>query len=57
MFDGLRADYAKAFSNAPAFQVTHGFTLASQTQDPTYNFSALFIDDSVRLVFYLLGHG
>ncbi|KAG8813976.1 translocase of outer mitochondrial membrane [Serendipita sp. 401] len=45
MFDGLRVDYAKAFSHNPAFQITHGLTLASQTQEPSYNFSSLFISE------------
>lgn len=46
MFDGLRADYTKAFSHKPAFTISHAFTLASQTQDPTYTLSSYFIDDN-----------
>jgi mitochondrial import receptor subunit TOM40 len=49
MFDGARADLAKSLSHNPVFQVTHAFTLASQTQDPSYNFSSLFIGEKVRL--------
>ncbi|CAG7855153.1 SubName: Full=Probable TOM40-mitochondrial import receptor (MOM38) {ECO:0000313/EMBL:CCA68912.1} [Serendipita indica DSM 11827] len=42
MFDGLRADYTKAFSHKPAFTISHAFTLASQTQDPTYTLSSIY---------------
>ncbi len=52
MFDGARADLSKVLSANPAFQVTHAFTLGSQTQEPSYNFSSLFISDRVRAFFF-----
>lgn len=51
MFDGARADLSKVLSANPAFQVTHAFTLGSQTQEPSYNFSSLFISDRVSAFF------
>ena len=47
MFDGARADLTKALSLTPAFQVTHSFALASQTQLPSYNFGAIFANQKV----------
>ena len=46
-FDGARADLAKNLSVSPLFQVTHSFSLASQTAPPTYNFGAVFANNSV----------
>ena len=51
MFDGARADLTKALSLTPAFQVTHSFALASQTQLPSYNFGAIFANQKVCLVY------
>jgi len=48
-FDGARADLAKNLSVSPLFQVTHSFSLASQTAPPTYNFGAVFANNSVLL--------
>ncbi|TFY74723.1 hypothetical protein EWM64_g9290 [Hericium alpestre] len=49
MFDGARADLMKNLSMDPAFQVTHSFSLASQTAPPTYSFGALFMTQSIFL--------
>lgn len=49
LFDGARADLTKGLSLAPAFQVTHSFSLASQTQPPTYNFGAVYADNKTFL--------
>ncbi|KIM33684.1 hypothetical protein M408DRAFT_14314 [Serendipita vermifera MAFF 305830] len=49
MFDGARADLSKVLSTNPAFQVSHAFALGSQTQEPSYNFSSLFISDRTFL--------
>ncbi|KAL5529030.1 hypothetical protein ACEPAG_5004 [Sanghuangporus baumii] len=46
-FDGARADLTKALSVNPAFQVTHSFSLASQTALPSYNFGAIFANSKV----------
>lgn len=46
-FDGARADLAKSLSMLPLFQVTHSFSLASQTAPPTYNFGAVFATNQV----------
>ncbi len=48
IFDGARADLTKALSMKPAFQVTHSFSLASQTLPPSYNFGAVYATDEVR---------
>ena len=48
IFDGARADLTKALSVNPAFQVTHSFSLASQTAPPSYNFGAIFANSKVR---------
>ncbi|CAK5277691.1 unnamed protein product [Mycena citricolor] len=42
MFDGARADLTKSLSMNPLFQVTHSFSLGSQTAPPSYNFGAIF---------------
>ncbi|EJD06045.1 uncharacterized protein FOMMEDRAFT_139333 [Fomitiporia mediterranea MF3/22] len=47
IFDGARADLTKALSVNPAFQVTHSFSLASQTTLPSYNFGAIFANSKV----------
>lgn len=49
LFDGARADLTKGLSLAPAFQVTHSFSLASATQPPSYNFGAVFADNNTLL--------
>ncbi|EJD52967.1 hypothetical protein AURDEDRAFT_142053 [Auricularia subglabra TFB-10046 SS5] len=46
IFDGARADLSKTLSGQPVFQVTHSFALASQVAMPSYNFGALFINNS-----------
>lgn len=46
IFDGARADLSKTLSAQPVFQVTHSFALASQVAMPSYNFGALFINNS-----------
>jgi len=48
-FDGARADLTKVLSVQPAFQVTHSFALGSQTQQPSYNFGALYANQSTYL--------
>lgn len=48
-FDGARADLAKSLSMLPLFQVTHSFSLASQTAPPTYNFGAVFATNQTLL--------
>lgn len=50
MFDGARADLSKTLSNAPGFQVTHSFSLASPTALPSYSFGAVFAQEDVRLL-------
>ncbi len=40
-FTGLRADLTKAFSISPLFQVSHGFSMGSQSLPP-YSFAALY---------------
>ncbi|PCH38164.1 hypothetical protein WOLCODRAFT_136074 [Wolfiporia cocos MD-104 SS10] len=47
MFDGFRADLSKALSVNPMFSVTHSFALGSQTAAPSYNFGAMFANNSV----------
>ena len=47
MFDGARADLTKSLSMNPVFQVTHTFSLASQTSLPSYNFGAVFANQKV----------
>lgn len=54
MFDGARADLAKVLSVNPIFQVTHSFTLASQTQEPTYSFGSVFIGENVGLYKFII---
>jgi hypothetical protein len=49
LFDGARADLTKGLSMNPAFQVTHSFSLASQSQPPSYNFGAVYADAKVRM--------
>ncbi|KAJ3492305.1 hypothetical protein NLI96_g27 [Meripilus lineatus] len=46
-FDGGRADLTKSLSVNPAFQVTHSFSLGSQTAPPTYNFGAVFANNNL----------
>jgi len=48
-FDGARADLTKSLSMIPLFQVTHSFSLASQSQPPMYNFGAVFANNKVFL--------
>lgn len=48
-FDGARADLMKGLSMDPAFQVTHSFSLASQSAPPSYNFGAVFANQQVFL--------
>ncbi|KLO10666.1 hypothetical protein SCHPADRAFT_921997 [Schizopora paradoxa] len=47
MFDGARADLTKILSVTPAFQVTHSFSLASQTALPSYNFGAIYANSKI----------
>ncbi|KZT11315.1 uncharacterized protein LAESUDRAFT_720534 [Laetiporus sulphureus 93-53] len=47
LFDGARADLSKSLSVNPIFQVTHSFALGSQTAPPSYNFGAVFANNSV----------
>ncbi|THH10193.1 hypothetical protein EW145_g1504 [Phellinidium pouzarii] len=47
IFDGARAELTKALSVAPAFQVTHSFSLASQTALPSYSFGAIFANSNI----------
>ncbi|KAF8334310.1 eukaryotic porin-domain-containing protein [Cantharellus anzutake] len=47
IFDGARADLTKGLSMNPAFQVTHSFSLASQTNPSQYNFGAIFASNKV----------
>lgn len=47
MFDGARADLNKSLSVNPAFQVSHSFTLGSQTVPPAYNFGAVYATNNV----------
>ncbi|KAI6036563.1 hypothetical protein PISMIDRAFT_670178 [Pisolithus microcarpus 441] len=49
MFDGAKADLTKSLSMVPAFQVTHSFSLGSQTAPPAYNFGAVYATNSVFL--------
>lgn len=49
MFDGARADLTKAFSINPIFQVTHAFSLGSQSAPPAYNFGAVVGDSKVSM--------
>lgn len=48
-FDGARADLTKGLSMEPVFQVTHSFSLASQTSPSMYNFGAIFANANVRV--------
>ena len=50
MFDGARADLSKSLSMNPGFNVTHSFTLGSQTAPPAYHFGAIFANEKVRTV-------
>ncbi len=50
MFDGARADLSKSLSMNPGFNVTHSFTLGSQTAPPAYHFGAIFANEKVRIV-------
>ena len=47
LFDGARADLSKSLSMNPAFNVTHSFTLGSQTAPPAYHFGAIFANENV----------
>ncbi|KAI0062260.1 hypothetical protein BV25DRAFT_1945387 [Artomyces pyxidatus] len=49
IFDGARADLMKGLSMDPAFQVTHSFSLASQTMPPSYSFGAVFANQQLFL--------
>ncbi|KAG6814356.1 hypothetical protein H0H92_010941 [Tricholoma furcatifolium] len=49
IFDGARADLTKSLSASPLFQVTHSFALGAQNVPPSYNFGAIFADNSVFL--------
>ncbi|EIM90027.1 uncharacterized protein STEHIDRAFT_51290 [Stereum hirsutum FP-91666 SS1] len=48
-FDGARADLTKGLSMEPVFQVTHSFSLASQTSPSMYNFGAIFANANTLL--------
>jgi len=48
-FDGARADLTKSLSMSPAFQVTHSFAMGSQQAPSSYNFGAVFANNSVFL--------
>lgn len=54
MFDGARADLSKSLSMNPGFNVTHSFTLGSQTAPPAYHFGAIFANEKVRSVAQVL---
>ncbi|KAF8910941.1 eukaryotic porin-domain-containing protein [Gymnopilus junonius] len=47
IFDGARADLTKSLSMNPLFQVTHSFALGSQTAPSSYNFGAVFANQTV----------
>ncbi|KAG6818105.1 hypothetical protein H0H87_000009 [Tephrocybe sp. NHM501043] len=49
IFDGARADLTKSLSANPLFQVTHSFALGSQTMPSSYNFGAIFANQSIFL--------
>lgn len=49
IFDGARADLTKGLSVDPAFQVTHSFSLGSQSAPSSYHFSAVFANANVGL--------
>ncbi|KAG6909703.1 hypothetical protein DXG01_015904 [Tephrocybe rancida] len=49
IFDGARADLTKSLSANPLFQVTHSFALGSQTIPSSYNFGAIFANQSIFL--------
>ncbi|TFK29948.1 hypothetical protein FA15DRAFT_663259 [Coprinopsis marcescibilis] len=49
IFDGARADLTKTFSMSPLFQVTHSFSLGSQTLPSSYNFGAIFATQKIFL--------
>ncbi|EJF66039.1 mitochondrial import receptor subunit tom40 [Dichomitus squalens] len=49
LFDGARADLSKSLSMNPAFNVTHSFTLGSQTAPPAYHFGAIFANENLFL--------
>ena len=46
MFTGLRADLTRALSASPLFQVSHAFSMGSQSLPP-YTFAALFGNEKV----------
>lgn len=54
MFDGARADLSKSLSMNPGFNVTHSFTLGSQTAPPAYHFGAIFANEKVRTLAQVL---
>lgn len=54
IFDGARADLTKSLSMNPLFQVTHSFSLGSQTLPSSYSFGAIFANTSVTYVFFVL---
>lgn len=47
-FTGLRADLTKAFSASPLFQISHAFSMGSQSLPP-YTFAALYGTSNVSL--------
>ena len=47
--DGARADLSKILSVEPAFQVTHSFQLASQTQPSAYYLSTVYAASKVYI--------
>ncbi|KAI1794560.1 mitochondrial import receptor subunit tom40 [Ganoderma leucocontextum] len=49
LFDGARADLSKSLSMNPGFNVTHSFTLGSQTAPPAYHFGAIFANENLFL--------
>ena len=50
--DGARADLSKILSVDPAFQVTHSFQLASQTQPASYYLSTVYATSKVCIAVY-----
>ncbi|KAG8931431.1 translocase of outer mitochondrial membrane [Tulasnella sp. 408] len=49
IFDGARADLTKGLSVDPAFQVTHSFSLGSQSAPSSYHFSAVYANANLLL--------
>ena len=52
--DGARADLSKILSVEPAFQVTHSFQLASQTQPSAYYLSTVYAASKVCISLFIL---